>query len=285
MPALSLPMPTIADALAVAAMKKLAYDWKQPSGDPAGKQYPDAFKPSERTAVPDPMCYFHAASTNKYHVDQSKKIGGQFKDFNHAMLDGFKSAVDMWRLQAKLSSLILNAGMAVGAPGCLKGPELESNIKNLSLPAASGNEKKWRDAVAKGLSKQWKQWQDLVTVPGLPWYPAHIVFPGPMAPPMPNIPTPLMACPSGGMSFMTPSMLENAMVGEFSLDDPDKQFQNLTAKPIGTAIAGAFMAWLGMQQMMLCMGKGSIPTFAPPYVPVGPVVMGDNISAPGHSMA
>ena len=24
------------------------------------------------------------------------------------------------------------------------------------------------------------------------------------------------------------------------------------------------------------------PTFAPPYVPVGPVVMGDNIATPGH---
>jgi hypothetical protein len=33
------------------------------------------------------------------------------------------------------------------------------------------------------------------------------------------------------------------------------------------------------------MGKGPIPSFAPPYVPVGPVVMGDNISAPGHVIA
>lgn len=29
----------------------------------------------------------------------------------------------------------------------------------------------------------------------------------------------------------------------------------------------------------------NMPRFAPPYVPVGPVVMGDNISAPGHTLA
>ena len=51
---------------------------------------------------------------------------------------------------------------------------------------------------------------------------------------------------------------------------------------IGTALSTAFLAWLPMQMIMNVMGKGSIPTFAPPYVPVGPVVMGDNIAAPGH---
>ena len=33
------------------------------------------------------------------------------------------------------------------------------------------------------------------------------------------------------------------------------------------------------------LGKGPIPTFAPPVVPMGPVVMGDNIGAPGHVLA
>ena len=31
--------------------------------------------------------------------------------------------------------------------------------------------------------------------------------------------------------------------------------------------------------------KGPVPSFAPPYVPVGPVVMGDNLNAPGHLRA
>jgi hypothetical protein len=35
----------------------------------------------------------------------------------------------------------------------------------------------------------------------------------------------------------------------------------------------------------LLMGKGPVPSFAPPFVPVGPVVAGDNISQPGHALA
>jgi hypothetical protein len=43
--------------------------------------------------------------------------------------------------------------------------------------------------------------------------------------------------------------------------------------------------WLPQQQVMLVMGKGPIPTFAPPFVPVGPVMGGDNIAVPGHLMS
>jgi hypothetical protein len=45
------------------------------------------------------------------------------------------------------------------------------------------------------------------------------------------------------------------------------------------------MIWIASQMVMLVMGKGPIPTFAPPFVPVGPVVGGDNIATPGHLMS
>ncbi len=287
MPGLSVPIDVLADALAVAANKKVAVDWSQPSGDD-GKHYQDAFPTAEHMHVPEPMCYFWAPSTNKYHVDQCKKVGKQFKDFSNAMVKGFKSAVDLWRVKVKVQNIKVNAGIALGTPGCINGPSIESDIKNLSLPAASGNEQKWRDAVAAGLAKQWKSWADNVMIPGLPWYPAMICFPGPMAPPMPNIPVPMMACPSPMMADMTPPQLESAMCDAFkgkSLDDPDDQFKNLIAKPIATGVGMAFLAWLPTQMIMNVMGKGQVPSFAPPYVPVGPVVMGDNIAIPGHIAA
>jgi len=285
-------MNPLCDVTFVAQMKKLprGNDYKAPNHGVqkqdcnGGDMYSNAFSTSEHMGIPEPMCYFWAQSTNTYHVDTCKEIGGLFKDFAHAMLDGFKTAVDMWRLQAKFKDLKVMSVSAIGAPGCLDGPKLESNIKNFSLPAASGNEKDWRDAVAKGLSDCWYEWQSKVTVPGLPWYPAFAAFPGPMAPPMPNVPTPLIACPSPGMAKMTPSALKSAMCDNYSLDDPDDQFGAL-AQSIGTAVATAFLAWLPTQQVMLVMGKGPIPTFAPPYVPVGPVVAGDNIAVPGHLAA
>lgn len=278
MPPLSVPMNPLCDVTFVGQMKKMPINWQQPQGE-KGQQYNDAFAPADHAKVPVPMCYFWAASTNDRHVKSATDIGDKLKAFCHSMLDGFKSAVDMWRTMAMFKNIMVNGPTALGQPGCLSGPELEPFIKNMSLPAATGNEQKWRDAVAKGLSKCWKDWQDQVMVPGLPLYPAFAAFPGPMGPPMPNIPVPLITCPSPGMAKMAPPMLKQAMKDSFSLDDPDDHF-GATAMAIATAVNAAFMAWLPSQMVMNMMGTGPIPTFVPPYVPVGPVLQGQNIPAP-----
>lgn len=226
----------------------------------------------------------------KYHQKTVDKIGKDFKDFHDAMLDAVQYSHTMWKLQAKFDGLQVMAVSAIGSPGCLKGDPLEDNIKNApSCASFSGNMQKHRDAVAKGVSKCFKDWQDQVTVPGLPWYPAFAAFPGPMAPPMPNIPMPLITCISAKMSsIITPddmtSAMDDALDSGLKDKDPDKQY-NALHKAIATVLALAFLIWLPSQQVMLVMGKGPIPSFAPPFVPVGPVVSGDNIAAPGHLMA
>jgi hypothetical protein len=206
------------------------------------------------------------------------------------MIDAVQYSHNMWKLQAKFKDLKVMSVSAIGAPGCLDGPELESNIKNAPMVASfSGNMKDHRDAVATGVSKCFKKWQDKVMVPGLPWYPAFAAFPGPMAPPMPNVPMPLIACPSAMMTQiimpddMTKAM-DDALVSKLKDADPDKQYHALH-DAIATVLSLAFLMWLPSQQVMLVMGKGPIPSFAPPFVPVGPVVGGDNIASPGHLMA
>ena len=282
MPSLFVPMEPLCHLTFTAQMKMLPLDWQQPQGDPDAQQYNDAFEPAQHMAIPEPACYFWAQSTNEYHVDTCKDIGKLFKDLATDILGAVSKAIDLWRAQAKFKDLKVNGPTALGTPGCLDGPSIESNIKNFSRPAASGNEKDWRDACAAGISKCFEDWQGKVMVPGLPWYPAFACFPGPMAPPMPNIPMPLQTCPSPMQMKMTPTMLKNAMCDNFSLDDPDDQF-GAFAMALGTAIAASFTAWLPAQQVMAVLGKGQIPTFWPPYVPVGPVVMGDNIPTPGHN--
>ena len=121
------------------------------------------------------------------------------------------------------------------------------------------------------------------------WYPAFAAFPGPMAPPMPNIPVPLIICVSSKMtSIIMPddmtSAMDDALDSSMKDKDPDKQYHALH-DAIATVLSLAFLMWLPSQQVMLVLGKGPIPTFAPPFVPVGPVVGGDNIAAPGHLMA
>lgn len=273
-----------------AAGKKLPVQWQAPSGKDGSKQYGDALKPTEKVAIPQLIPpWFAPAEPQKYFQDSCDKIGKEFKDFHDAMIDAVGFAHNLWKLQAKFQNLQIMAVSAIGSPGCLDGPELESNIKNAPMCAAfTGNKAKYRDAVAKGVSKCFKDWQGQVMVPGLPWYPAFAAFPGPMAPPMPNIPTPLIACPSAMMTrIVMPDGMKQEMIsaldGGIKNDDKDKHHEALF-DAIATVLALAFMMWLPQQQVMLVLGKGQIPTFAPPFVPVGPVLGGDNIAAPGHLM-
>ena len=275
-----------------ADMHKLptAASWQQPSGDPAGPHYSKSLKPADQIAIPScipPM--FMPQNPQKYHQDSCDKVGQAFKDFHDKLLDGVGFSHNLWKLQAKFQNLQIAAVSAIGTPGCLDGPSLEDNIKNSpSCASMTGNMAKYRDAAAAGVAKCFKNWQDNVTVPGLPWYPAFAAFPGPMAPPMPNVPMPLIACVSPMMTqIMLPtsmsSEMANAFDGGLKQKDPDKQYQSLF-DAIATVLALAFTIWLPSQQVMLVLGKGPIPTFAPPFVPVGPVLGGDNIAIPGHLM-
>ena len=246
---------------------------------------------AEMTGAPEtiPPWFMPRKSGYVHHQKSCDKIGKDFKDFHDAMIDAVQYSHNMWKLQAKFKDLKINALTALGTPGCLDGPELESLIKQAPQVAAwTGNKAKHRDAVAKGVSQCFKKWQDKVMVPGLPWYPAFVVFPGPMAPPMPNIPMPLICCPSPMMTeiCMPTSMakaMDDALDGGMKDKDKTKQYAALH-DGIATVLSIAFLIWLVSQQVMLVMGKGQIPTFAPPFVPVGPVVMGDNLPVPGHLM-
>jgi hypothetical protein len=247
-------------------------------------------KDADMGAVPQciPPWFMPQMPGFKPHQKSCDDIGKAFKDFHDTMIDAVTFAHDMWKLQAHFKDLQINAVVAVGAPGCLDGPKLD--IANTPQCAAmTGNMAKRRDAVAKGVSDCFKQWQDQVTIPGLPFYPAFAAFPGPMAPPMPNIPVPLIACVSGAMNaIVTPDEMTSGM--DDALDqslkdlDPEKHFHAMH-QAIATVLSMAFLTWLPSQLVSLVLGKGPIPTFAPPFVPVGPVVMGDNIPVPGHLMS
>ncbi|MEC8023501.1 MAG: hypothetical protein VX223_06165 [Myxococcota bacterium] len=283
MPSFAVPMKPLADATFVGQFRQLAVDWKQPQGEDA-KMYRDAFKPSEHLGVPEPGCYFWAVSTNEYHVRQCKSLGKDFKEFTHTMLDGIQSAVDLWRAKAQFQNLTINAMIVNGSPGCLFAPPIAPDIKMLSYPSATSYRKTWRDAVADGVSECWKAWADQVTIPGMAAYPAFAAFPAPVTPPMPNTPFPLVSCTSAGMTKMTPSALKQAMENHFPGGGSEGQFSSV-AHAIGTALSAAFMAWLPTQMVNNVMGMGPVPTYAPPVMPVGPVVMGMTIPQPGHLAA
>ncbi len=277
--------PAMLKQLSKAAFKahavQLATDWQQPQGD-AGKQYVDAFAPSERSVAPDPAKLFVAASSNKYHVDQVSAISRAFEAFMDGVCDAICNAHNIWKIQAKFGNIQIMAVSAVGGPGCLTGPDIKPLIL-MGAPKATPQELKYSKALATAVATCFKSWQDNVAVPGLPWYPAFAAFPGPMAPPMPNVPVPLMACPSAMQSEMMAPRLKQEMID--ALGESDAMHHKVLFDAIAQGLAAVFLTWLLQQQVSLVMGKGPIPTFAPPFVPAGPVVGGDVLSIPGHLMS
>ena len=290
MPGIS-PINILSKVLFLAGGLKLPTDadWQQPEEDQYSTGLHEASEdiPGPPSQIPP---QFMPQNPNKQHMTACDDRGKEFADFQDAALDAVKFAVDMWKLQAKFKDLKVNAVTALGTPGCLDGPDLDiKNAPSFASLTQGDNVDAYKTAVNDGVKKCFKDWQGKVMVPGLPWYPAFAAFPGPMAPPMPNIPMPLIACPSAMMTkIVAPNDMKSEMIsaldGGIKDKDGDKQHEVLF-ESIATCLSLAFLMWLPMQQVMLVMGKGPIPTFAPPYVPVGPVVMGDNIAAPGHLMA
>lgn len=211
-------------------------------------------------------------------MDSAGDIGKKFEKYIDGICGAICDAISKWMMMAKFSSIQVAAVCAIGAPGCVTGPDLKSFIE-MSAPMSTDQERKYSKAIAKAFSTAWKSYQDKLTVPGLPWYPAFAAFPGPMAPPMPNVPMPLITLPSAGEVDMAPPKLKKAM--EDNLGDKEALHASDLFDAIANAFAVVFLQFKGTTMVMNVMGKGQIPTFAPPYVPVGPVVGGDVLPTPG----
>ena len=292
MPGFTLPMDKLADGFFPLLGKKIPVVSSDLMSAMTHEHYTQkAFTALERvggaTKISPPL-YYGPLSSNKYHGDAAQDVSDWHQEFVHTALDKIKGAVDSWRPKAKFKDLKVMALMAIGAPGCLDGADIKNEPSFSSWQGKEDNEKAYIKAVVTGFSAKWMEWSAKVIV-ALPWYPAFCAFPGPQAPPMPNIPMPLIAAPSAMMpSMAVANQISDAMIKELSSGvkdkDEDKQHEAIF-KTIAFAVSLAFLAWLPMQQIMNVLGKGPIPPFAPPPLPAGPVVAGDNIGAPGHIAA
>ena len=189
-------------------------------------------------------------------------------------------AHDLWRVQAFFRGIIINGPVASG--GTLEGPTLDPLVRT-QLVALVGQSATLGPlvAVAGALSEAWELFQRSVSVPGLPWYPSFVAIPSSQAPPTPNVPMPLAALTYSPGTFTSASTLAG-MKRRLSTATADAtRFFEAIAEGFQLAVS----TWIPSQPVSNVLGKGPVPTFAPPYVPTGPVVMGDNIAAPGHLQA
>lgn len=256
---------------------KLSVNWSQPTGE-GGKQYGDAFEPSER-AVPDSSNrLFVAVSTNKYHVDQCVKVGQAFEQF----IDGMSAAIcggwQQWCGMATVVGPLVNAVVAVVTPGNILGPPLFPLIF-AQAPKATPMQLKYSMAIGGALGDAWLAWH-MGFAGTLNYPPTFATCPSPVHPPTPNLPKPLVAVgKSPGEALLAPPALKGAMM--LRLADPMAMHAEPLFDCFAQAIKKAFDMWAGQTQLSSVLGIGPVPTFAPPFVPVGPVVAGVGTAPPG----
>ena len=240
----------------------------------------DAQSPTA-TAMSMPPALFLSASNKKVDVDYQATMHKLYKELFEKLCAAIVDAHVQWKNQARFAGITIQGPIASG--GRVEGPNMEGLVKASS--AVSG----WvdwnagvRDACAAGFANCWLEMQRSIKVPGLRWYPSFAAVPGRFAAPKANVPT-LMSALTVNRDAMSGQQLKSEISSK--LRGRNMDYSDQFAGALGKGIATAFDAWLSTQTIANVMGSGNVPTFAPPYVPVGPVVMGDNIAAPGHAMA
>jgi hypothetical protein len=227
------------------------------------------------TPMASPPALFRAASSTKDDVDYQKSMHELYSGLLDSLLDAIEFGLNSWRTSAGLLDVRINGPIATG--GRAQGPPIDTLIT--SAPAVAGWSNRSgaiRDAVAKGMEQQWAAMARSTSVPGLPWFPAFAAIPSPQAPPMPNVPTPFSALQQDG-GAMSPNTLQTAIRGAMQ---GNFEFSAQFFESLATGLQQPLQIWKSSQMVTGVLGSGSVPTFAPPYVPVGPVVNGLIIPGP-----
>jgi len=247
-------------------------NWKQPQGE-AGDMYTRAFKPEHRNTAPAMGALFQAATPNKHHTDTQKNLHEQFGGFIDGTVDALCSAWSQWQSSATLVGVVITGFAAMG--GQVVGPPLQPMIL-ASAPKKSPTQAQFSNIIATVISTAWMTYTGTIKVSGLPWYPAFVAVPSPVAPPTPNVPCPVATLTQVDTVFQS---MKTQMVG--MLGDPRVPFHQELFESICFAFIQCYTVWKTSTMVTNVLGMGPVPTFAPPYVPVGPVVGGVGNMMPG----
>lgn len=232
-----------------------------------------------QTGIPTPVPpgLFVAASNNKKDVDFQAAVNAEYDGFLDRMCDAIVRGFDMWRQGARFANVVINGPLAVG--GSVEGAPLNAFIKAVApRTGLFGKAAALSDALADAIGNGWQMVTSAITVNGQTWYPTFAAFPGPMAPPTPNLPTPLSAL-GVPLQLMSVTLLKPKAMQHLSGTKPFAAEEVIAA--ILAAVEGELRTWVHAQLVTNVLGTGPVVSFAPPNVVVGPVVGGHVLPTPG----
>jgi hypothetical protein len=196
-----------------------------------------------------------------------------------ATREAFREAVNDWIAKAHIRGGQIRGSAAILTPGVLSSEiNLEGSLLQKLVKAQVPHEV--AQVFARELGSAWKAWAAGFQMHAPAAYPSFAAFPGPSAPPTPAIPMPLALGNSAGEVFLKAAVLgEKLLPGlrAFAMKQrgpaPDAAIKAFT-----DWVDTSFQDWRNAVLLVNIAGRGEVLTFAPPYVPVGPVTSGDNTS-------
>ncbi len=259
-----------------AAQNEVPQSYKGDDDFEHNKDY-EEFEPK----VASPANLLKCPGTDKITVETCDEISKKWEEFVDEVCKGICTSWSNWQNAAMFTIGIINAVTCVISPGSLSPPLMSSVMimANTNMSGKPANFALFVKAIATAIDTAWNVWQTGLTVT-LTFPPTFASFPGPLHPPTPCLPMPLASATSAGDAMMKKNILSGLMLANLSGVTPDSLTQMLFDK-FAEGFCMVFDIWKASTQIMNVMGTGPVPSFAPPFVPVGPVVGGSIIPSPG----
>lgn len=193
--------------------------------------------------------------------------------------EAFRLAVNEWITAARFDNGRINGPNLQILPGGLQSPiSLEAKI----LPAMTkaGVPPRIATPLSQALASAWSSWAAGFQLTALA-FPTFAAVPGPVAPPTPSVPILLRNAASPGESFLRSSVLSATIIQSLQSQRSLASGDMLKAiNSLAQWVDMSFQEWKANVVIVGMIGQGSVPTFAPPYVPVGPVSQGSLVTGP-----
>jgi len=204
----------------------------------------------------------------------------EWNEIVKSVQDAYRVAVNEWVGKARIQGGTVKGPSAVLTPGSLVS---ETNIeaRMVQILASSRVPRDIATGLAKVLADAWNEWAAGYQIQIPKAYPSFAAVPGRAAPPTPASQAPSLSLGSsrGEASLKSPLLAQRLAAAPGMLAANAAGGNSDAVKNLASWVEGSFNEWKAGTTMVGLIGKGPVPTFAPPYVPVGPVIAGENTSA------
>ncbi len=196
-----------------------------------------------------------------------------WRQWTRAARDALALGVDEWSQDAVVAGGVVNGSTVFLPPGSLSGPPFEPLVAAAMQDAGAPPEV--AAAFAGVAWEAWRTWAASYHLTVAKALKAFAAVPAPEAPETPIKKRKLKSGAAPGSIGMTVEVLGEALAQVLQpvvADDPNAQ---TAIVEFADAYASGFGRWFRRATLVNLLGKGPVPSYSPPYVPVGPTVAGE----------